>query len=226
VFATADHLIPFFKVGSTDSALARKMAISAIAAYDPETRADCINIARTIAFSMAALALLGKATSSDMTMPEQMRAYGRANTLNRSADQSERTMMRRRAYHKANPPAELPAWMNPGLETLEPEASIDDAEIQAAVAEAVREYQSHFTPAPTEAPPPEAAPARAADLRKTSSASPLSVVNAVQPLAATPTTAIRYNASKPGAGSFQKADLLHNSAMPRMTEQGIGRQTG
>jgi hypothetical protein len=124
--SAADHLIPLFKTDAIDAPLAREIAISAIAAYGPESRADYLSVARTIAFSMAALALLGKAASSDMPLPEQMRAYGRANALNRSADQSERTMMKRRSFQKANPPAE-------------PDAPIEDAEIHAVVAEATRD---------------------------------------------------------------------------------------
>ena len=88
ILTAAEHLIPLFQSSAIDIPLARKMAFSAIEAYRPETRADFVNVARTIAFSMAALALLGQAASQDMTMPEKMRAFGRANALNRSADQS------------------------------------------------------------------------------------------------------------------------------------------
>ena len=108
MFGIADQLIPLFKIGTIDVPLAREMAVSAITAYAPETRADYVNIARTIALSMAALSLLGTAASQDMTMPEKMRTFGRANALNRSADQSERTMMQRRRYQRANPPGEQP----------------------------------------------------------------------------------------------------------------------
>jgi hypothetical protein len=153
IVVAASQLVPLFRTKSTGYRGAHKMAMSAIAAYHPEARSDYVNIARTIAFSMAALALLANAATADMPMPDLMRVYGRANALNRSADQSERTMIRRRTYHAANPPAELPAWMDPGLESPESEAPADDAVIQAAVAEAMREYDAAVTPPPAEAPP-------------------------------------------------------------------------
>ena len=134
MFAAAHHLLPLFRIGTIDDRLARQMAVSAIEAYEPQTRADYVNAARIIAFSMTALALLGKTTNPDMPMPEQMRAYGRANALNRSADQSERTMMQRRRHQKANPPAEQPA------EADAPEMALAEAEIDAAVADLMREY--------------------------------------------------------------------------------------
>jgi hypothetical protein len=113
MFAAAHHLLPLFKIGTIDDRLARQMAVSAIEAYEPQTRADYVNVARIIAFSMTALVLLGKTVNPDMPMPEQMRAYGRANALNRSTDQSERTMMQRRRLQKANPLGERPDLIGP-----------------------------------------------------------------------------------------------------------------
>ena len=45
-------------------------------------------------------------------MAEQMQAYTRASALNRSADDSERSMMQRRKYHQANPQPEPPPLPN------------------------------------------------------------------------------------------------------------------
>lgn len=132
----AAQLIPLFKTASTDdTTLARRMSLSALEAYDPRTPADYVNAARTIAFSMSALALLGHAAGTDVTMAEKMRAFGRANALNRSADQSERTMMQRRRHQGAEPPA-------PHLdrEPSAPAAVLDDATVEAAVAEAMGIY--------------------------------------------------------------------------------------
>jgi hypothetical protein len=183
MFAAAHHLLPLFKIGTIDDRLARQMAVSAIEAYEPQTRADYVNVARIIAFSMTALALLGKTANPNMPMPEQMRAYGRANALNRSADQSERTMMQRRRLQKANPPGErpdligaTPATPDPAIpdpaipdpaipDPAIPDPTIHDpatppdptkiaeAEIAAAVAGIMREYQSVgiATPIPTAA---------------------------------------------------------------------------
>ena len=221
MISAASQLVPLFRTNSPDSRVAREMAMSAIAAYDPESRADYINVARTIAFSIAALALLAKAATEDMPMPELMRVYGRANALNRSADQSERTMMRRRACQKADPPA----WMDPGLETPEPDAPTDDAVFQAAVAEAIQEHEALVTPPPAEAPPPTAT-------------TPLSA-----PVASpgqSPAATIRYATPAPGIGlpsSHQnpgmarmdqprtapyKTTLLRNAAMPATAIRSTG----
>jgi hypothetical protein len=139
LYAVAHHLMPLFKIGTIDDDLAQQMAVSAIEAYHPETQADYVNVARTIACSITALALLGKTAASDMTLPEQMRAYGRANALNRSADQSERTMMQRRRHQNANPPIEQPELVP---EANVPEMALAEAEIGAAVADLMREYLS------------------------------------------------------------------------------------
>jgi hypothetical protein len=148
MFAAAHHLLPLFKIGTIDDRLARQMAVSAIEAYEPQTRADYVNVARIIAFSMTALALLGKTANPNMPMPEQMRAYGRANALNRSADQSERTMMQRRRLQKANPSGERPDLLGPhptvpNPTVPDPATAPDPTEIAAdAVAGLMREYQS------------------------------------------------------------------------------------
>jgi hypothetical protein len=178
MFAAAHHLLPLFRIGTIDDRLARQMAVSAIEAYHPETRADYVNVARIIAFSMTALALLGKTASPDMALPDQMRAYGRANALNRSADQSERTMMQRRRHQKANPPAEQPSLIDPNPtipnpETDDPETdeaaidptAIDNAEVQAAVDGIMQEYRSlgiatPIQPAPQPVNPSQPAPFR------------------------------------------------------------------
>jgi hypothetical protein len=217
ILAAADHLIPLFQTLAVDTVHAHKMAVSAIAAYEPESRADFVNAARIIAFSMAALALLGKAASGDRTMPEQMRLYGRANTLNRSADQSERSMMVRRRDQRAHPPAEQPDWMNPSHEAP-PEAPFQDAMLSAAVAEAVMARCVTTTPAQA-APTPPSGPAKTA-VSDPKPAQP--VPNPTQRPAATPGAAIRYSAPALGAPASPKpaykAELLQNSAMPRVQD--------
>jgi hypothetical protein len=151
MYGVANLLIPLFISSFVDVALAREMAVSAIEAYQPATRADYVNIARTIAFSMSALALLGQAAGQDMMAPEKMRAFGRANALSRSADQSERTMMLRHHHQNANPRVEQPS--DPALEQVP-----DDAEVQAAVAEAMREYDAICESARTAAAAAETTP--------------------------------------------------------------------
>jgi hypothetical protein len=201
IFLAAEHLIPLFKVGDVDDRLARSMAISAIQAYKPETRADYINVARTIAFSATALALLAKTTSPDMTIAEQMRTCGRANALNRSADQSERTMMQRRRYQKAHSSAERA----PNPEPLAPETEAAHAEMQAAIDAVMQEYlaarASASPPSPASVEAPDPAPA---------------------PLIANPTppqAAIHYN-GQPQTAPIRPG-LLQSSAWPAKAPAGI-----
>ena len=212
MFTLADHLIPLFKTGSIDTTLAHRMALSAIQAYQPETRADYVNVARTIAFSIAALALLGKATSEHITIPEQMKVFSRANALNRSADQSERTMMQRRRYQQSYAPPEQPGHAS------EPPASdtqIDDAEIQDAIADAIKEHAAARTPCNPKAAAPEPAPA----VPRTAPPQP-----SVQPPIVTAVAAIRYN-SQPQPTPF-KAELLRNSAIQRVIAQNATQNPG
>lgn len=196
-------LIPLFQNGPIDATLARQMAGSAIESYRPQTRADLVNVARTIAFSMTAIALLGAAASQDMTMAEQMRAFGRANALNRSADQSERTMMQRRRHQQANPPVDPPAERP---QPAEPDRPVDDAGVQAEVAKIMQEYL---------AIPPATPIARALDVKRTASASPQPAVNGglaydavtrrTTPLkqALMQNTAMQHEIGRSGAQSFR-----------------------
>ena len=198
--SSAEHLIPLFRIGGVDTPLARRMAISAMYAYEPETRADFVNVARTIAFSMASLALLGKAAAEDMPLAAQMRAYGRANALNRSADQSERTMMQRRRHQLAHPPADQ-------ADAPAPEPDIDDAEMEASIAGAMRECLAACRAPATEpdAPQVAAAPARANPAR-----SPATAVQYDSPISET---------GQPGASTY-KQRLLHHSAIQRVVAPG------
>ena len=107
MLSVAEQLIPLFATAAAGIPQARRIARSAVEAYAPETRADYINTARIIAFSMAALALLGRAAADEIAIAEKLRIYGRANALNRSAEQSERSMMQRRRLGLAMPRAGL-----------------------------------------------------------------------------------------------------------------------
>jgi hypothetical protein len=126
--------------------------MSALAAYHPESRADFVNIARILAFSMASLAALGMAVANDLPPAAKMRYFGRANALNRSADQSERIMMQRRREQRANPRAELLAHLRP--RPADPEPSPDDAAIDAAVEEAMAAYRATKVSPSAEEPAP------------------------------------------------------------------------
>jgi hypothetical protein len=186
------------------------MAASAIEAYAPETRADYVNVARTLAFSMSALALLGQAAAPDLTMAEKMRAFARANALNRSADQSERTMMQRRRYQQANPHPEH------STQPPAPGSDPDEAEAEAAIAAAMQIYAASIAAEP-EAAAPEPPPATAPQ----TSTPPAAAVSLAPP--ATAESAIRYAAPAPDTtqirGAPHKDELPRHGAMHRMAAQ-------
>ena len=205
-----------------DLQLAAQMAISSIAAYHPESRADFVNIARTLAFSMAAVSLLGQTFSEPMPLAEKKRIFTLANTLNRSADQSERTMMQRREAQRAHPPAPLPAWMNPKPEPAAPDLP-GDAEIEASMADAIRNARAKPAPAPNapvQDPPVQAAPAEVTPAASTETA-PASATPAPPPShrAQYPQpTAINH---RPGSSRIPtpKQALFLNSALQRVVQQ-------
>jgi hypothetical protein len=88
-------------------------------------------------------------------MPEKLRILGRANALNRSADQSERSMMQRRRYLRAKAAGELP---HPLSMTSEPTPEFNESHIKAAMAEAISEYRAARAQRPAEAAaPPQSA---------------------------------------------------------------------
>ncbi len=131
----AAQLMPLFQQDAADLLVAKQGALAAIAAYQPESRADFVNIARIIAFSMATLSALGLAAADDVPPAQRMRYFGRANALNRSADQSERIMMLRRRDQRANGLQETAACA-----PAPAEEALSDAYIDAAVAEAMAVY--------------------------------------------------------------------------------------
>ena len=209
--SAAEHLIPLFECPAIDRPLARRMAASALYAYNPETHADFVSAARIIAFSMAALALLGKTASPNMTMPEQMRAFGRANALNRSADQSERTMMQRRRYDKANPQAEQPA-----RESEPPDTQLDDADVQASIASVMQEYLAARQPSATETTAPKPTPKPTPE--------PATAKPQPQPEPTTPPSAIRT--SVPMSQAAQPATTLKEALLRQSAMQRVGGQSG
>ena len=207
----ASELEPIFQTEAVDRPIAHKMAMSAISAYKPDGRADFINIARTIAFSMAAISLLGETTANPPSTPEKLRLYARATALSRCADQSERTMLLRRAYQRENPQPDLPDWMDP--KTASSTQKLTDADVYASVANTVRQAREHTAtpkPRPTPAAPakPQSAPAAAAN--------PPPPVIPESPVA----SAIHYNPpAAPNRPASYKATLLRDSAMPAQPTQ-------
>jgi hypothetical protein len=215
MFAMSHKLAPLFANDAIDIHLAWQMAVSAIEAYQPQTRADYVNVARTIAFSMAAITLLGDAAAKHLTLPDKMRLFGRANALNRSADQSERTMMQRQRHHRANPRADYQTNFSPDPEPRAPEPDLDDAAAEAAVAETVAACRAALTPDPADAPASATTPAPKppAEPRPSPLHSP-----AGSPVTAQ-ASAIRYAGPEPVTQPApSKQDLLRHTAMQRVVD--------
>jgi hypothetical protein len=210
-FTAADLLIPIFiNAAKGDAGLAKQMALVGIEDYQPTTRADYVNLARTIALSMASLDLLGHAASSDMTLPQKMQALGRANALNRSADQSERTMMQRRRHQQANRQAEQPdVAAAPAEPASDPDFS--DTDLQASVTAAMKDYLASGTQAATA---PQTVPAVAPAASGTNEPWPPRAEHQTDPVVAAAGTAIQAGKTPDAAPSY-RTQLLRNSAMQR-----------
>jgi hypothetical protein len=215
-FVAAAHLIDLFEGGPVDTNLAREMAHSAIDAYSPQTRADCLNAARTIAFSMAALALLSRIAREPMKLPEQLRAFDRANALNSSADRSERTMMLRRRTQKIrSSPAPTASQPQPDGQAppAQPEPDwqatpAEEAEIKAIVAEATKN--------------PRAATAAKQAARPGTAAADQPFETRLE--AALRTCMSSFETRTPGATGL-KQTLLRNTAVPAMPAQALARHS-
>jgi len=188
----AERITPLFEIGSASKADATATAISALAAYSPKSRADFVNIARILAFSMSSLAALGLAAADDLPPAQKMRYFGRANALNRSADQTERIMMQRRRGPHAAAPAAAAAGLGPDI-ALTPQ---DEAALDAAVEEAMALYRATVTP--------------------TAAAKPK--LQTAQPHPRQAETALHTGGSNPRPATPYRQTLLHGSAMPRVID--------
>ena len=122
----ASLLTPIFQDARTDELFAYQIACRSLQAYEPETRADFVNIGRTIAFSLASLVLIKEAFNPALELEDKKRVAIHANALNRSADQAERSMMDRRRYHRAYPNFPVPQQAEP-----------NETEVQTQLEEAV-----------------------------------------------------------------------------------------
>jgi hypothetical protein len=187
----AERITPLFEIGGADKEEARTTAISALAAYDPRSRADFVNIARILAFSMASLAALGLAADDGLSPTHKMRYFGRANALNRSADQTERIMMQRRRGQHAGLSAPATTGPDPDI-ALTPQ---HEAILDAAIEEAMALYQATVTPTAAKPEPQTARP---------------------HPKLAE--TALHTSGANPRPATLYRQNLLHGSAMPRVID--------
>ena len=139
----ASLLTPIFQDASTDELFAYQISCRSLQAYEAETRADFVNIGRTIAFSLASMALVKEVFNPALQLEDKKRAAIQANALNRSADQAERSMMERRRYRRAYHTFPVPQQPEP-----------EDEQAQTEVAEAVTAYTA-AQPTPPQPAKPE-----------------------------------------------------------------------
>jgi hypothetical protein len=95
-------LLPHFNIGALNIHEARAEIIDTLASYATRTRAEMLQAARIIAFSMATLDTLAEARTAEMSQSMRIRHRGCANGLNRSTTQTERALAQSQA---SEPPA-------------------------------------------------------------------------------------------------------------------------
>ena len=120
-------LMPFFLGTAVDMPAARAEILDTLASYGVRTRAEWLNAAQVIAFSMTALDVLSEAKSTELTPNQKIRYRGCANGLSRATLQQEKTLERRLAN---DPPAPADAAQEPIDDTPAPEVQATLAQAQ------------------------------------------------------------------------------------------------
>jgi hypothetical protein len=142
-------LMPFFIGTSIDALAARAEIIETLSAYATRTRAEMLNAAQIIAFSMSALDTLAEAKTQDLSPTLRLRFRGCANSLNRATQQNEKTLDQRLC---ADPPIATPP-------APEPVDDIANELAQATLEQARTKIETHRnrlavgTPNPQQAAP-------------------------------------------------------------------------
>ena len=220
-FSMSHKLAALFTSTAVDAELAWEMAVSAIEAYRPESRADYVNVARTIAFSMSAMTLLGDANVKTLALSEKLRLFGRAIALDRSANQSERTMMQRQRLQRADPRPDHATNFPPRPDPQEADLDLDDAAAEAAVAEAVEVCRAAINRETSAAPATQTRPAP----NTLAKPAPLPAQSPAELPAAAQPSAIHYSdptASQPTL--TRKQQLLRNTALHQAVDHATPAQ--
>ena len=126
-------LMPFFIATAADVDAARADILETLDAYATRTRAEALNAARIIAFSMATLDTLSEATSGTLSPAMKLRYRSCANGLNRATAQTEKALDQSLAR-------DLPVQTDA---LAEPINDVSDAETQATIDHATAAIQAH-----------------------------------------------------------------------------------
>jgi hypothetical protein len=108
------HLLPHFLAAAKTPQEARQEILTTLNGYETTSRAELLLAAQVIALGMSTLDALADAKAPDTPPALRIRHRGTANSLNRSATQTEKTLDRRRT----NPPAQDHLWAGAMLDTL------------------------------------------------------------------------------------------------------------
>ena len=194
-------LMPLFLAGADgDLALARAAARETIVGFGTRHHMSLVLAARTIAFSLSALDLLGPSMRDDLAIPLILRLRANANALNRMAERAERMVAEAPcAAAEAQRPIDENANSRPCRREAQARAAAARASMQAAEAASPSQPASNTRPAQ---PVPQ--PTQASITAPAQSASPLpqaSMGSPVQPALA------------PMVAPAQQTDALWGAAM-------------
>jgi hypothetical protein len=153
LYAVIERLIPLFKGTERGETYARYAAGEAIAAFNPESRADYASIGRILALSLSAITAAAQSVAPDLSGEQQIRFLTKAQSLSRTADQAERMMMTRRRLAPRDEiadtliprPPKRPAHYRP-LPPDDPASGASIAARQAQEVAATQGEKTNFTP--------------------------------------------------------------------------------
>ena len=110
-------LLPCFLATAVDLDAARQDILETLRSYGARTRAELLNAAQIIAFSLSALDTLSEARAGAMSPSMRLRYRGCANGLNRSSQQNEQSLQQRLCADPVGPdpaePAHTPLLIEP-----------------------------------------------------------------------------------------------------------------
>ncbi len=109
------YLMPYFTPITNNMDHAEADILETLASYGARSRSELLNVVQLIAYSMSGLEMLVLAKAdTTLSTSMQIRLRGSANSLNRSANQAEKTLT---ARLKCDPPGQPEAQVEPVNDT-------------------------------------------------------------------------------------------------------------
>ncbi len=128
-------LLPCFLATAVDLDAARQDILDTLRSYGARTRAELLNAAQIIAFSLSALDTLSEAGSGVMSPAMRLRYRGCANGLSRSSQQNEHALQQRLCTDPVVPEHAEPAHTAPAPLLMEPTLAQHAASYQPTAAQ-------------------------------------------------------------------------------------------